>query len=129
MGQNRGTDTINYNQGRPAWNPTPAAKSLDKGDWFDVQGINFPVECEIQAVQFFHDQSKTQPVGSWDRTKGADPSLNGKFGISAQSATDVRITDEEDTAVDDSYWFSVVVQGPNEQSWSLDPQVINKRTK
>jgi hypothetical protein len=129
MGQDRGDETIDYNQGQPRWSPQPQTKSLNKDDWFDVKGTNFPAECAIQAVQFFNDQAKTQTVGTWNRETGPSSGLTGKFSLAAQSTTDVRITDVEDTDADDPYWFSVVIEGPNSQEWALDPEIINKKKR
>jgi len=128
MGQDRGDVSIGYNNGSPGFDPSPPAqKNLDKNDWFDVKAVGFPVEAKIAAIDFFHDQAKTQEVGQWTPSGGSNSGLNGRFSVSRRSDIDVRITDVEDARSDDEYWYSVRLQSGSTQ-WTLDPVIINKRS-
>ena len=122
------TMTITYNNGNPRFNPPPGVTVLTPGDTVTVMLAGFPSGSAINTVTIYSNQvvagsdQKGTATCSWTSAGGNGCSV---YGIAAQSATQVTLTDQENPTDEDKHWFSVSGTIPG-GVWSVDPELINR---
>ena len=123
------TITITYSNGSPRFNPPPGITFLNPGDTLTLQIVGFPVGSAITGVAIYNNQvingndQKGNFLCSWASNGGNSCAI---YGIQAQSATQVTLTDDENPVAPDKYWFGVTGTIAGGSPWSLDPELINR---
>jgi hypothetical protein len=121
--------TIIYNSGTPRFNTPPGVTYLSPGDSLTLQLAGFPVGSAITGVSIYNNQvmngndQKGTFLCSWASNGSNSCTV---YGIGAQSATQVTITDDENPVAADKYWFGVTGTIAGGSPWSLDPELINR---
>lgn len=124
------TITIAWTNGSPRFNPPPGVTHLRAGDTVTLQLVGVPGGGgSIDEVAIYDNRvvggkdAKGSRLCGWRRSGSNDCTM---YGIAAESATVVKITDQEHPDEDKRYWFSAAGTGPGVPSWEVDPELINK---
>lgn len=123
------TITIAWKNGSPDFSPPPGVTHLRAGDVVTLRLSGFPNGAgSIDAVDIYRNEvvngedSKGSRLCGWSRSAGNDCTV---YGIVSDSATVVKITDQERPKEPQKYWFSASGSGPD-GNWQVDPELINE---
>ena len=128
------TETIKYNNGAPKFDPAAGTHALNPDDTITIEITGFPEKSRILEVDFYHNKTvngvdqkdHTRSAGSWTASSGSSGVLKA-YSVTANSATQIVITDIEHPQNEDKYWYSVEgIRPPDTTTWRVDPELINK---
>lgn len=124
------TITIAWTNGSPRFNPPPGVTHLKAGDTVTLQLTGVPKggTASIDKVTIFNNRvdggedKKGPKLCGWIRSGSNDCTI---YAIGAESATVVKIVDQERPTQATKYWFSASGTGPGVPSWEVDPELVN----